>query len=108
MASVLELAEMANVVYDPYPNVSALGWETARAFRIGHFFACLFRKPATNEYVLSLCGTTPSQVGDVVSDVQLLLKFFPYQKDPTQEALLRSQAIAGRCNLTVTGHSLGG
>ena len=108
MTSVVDLAKLANAVYDDALSVGL--WH-----RIGQpftehastFKAALYRNRQTTDFSLAIAGT--KAVGDLGSDVQLAIGRTPAQYRLARTAFASSrQLTGGLVDFYMAGHSLGG
>ena len=108
MTSVVDLAKLANAVYD---DVLSIGqWSRVGQPFTEHastFKAALYQNRQTTDFSLAIAGT--KALGDLKSDVQLAMGRTPVQYRLARTAYASSlQLTGGLVDFYMAGHSLGG
>ena len=108
MTSVVDLAKLANAVYDDVLSVGE--WSRVGQPFTEHastFKAALYQNRQTTDFSLAIAGT--KALGDLGSDVQLAIGRTPAQYRMARTAFASSRGLSGGLvDFYMAGHSLGG
>ena len=110
MTSVVDLAKLASAVYNDQTGVGS--WlRRGLPFTVegSGFKSALYQNRQTAELALVVAGTSPTELDDLHSDIQLALGRMPNQyrvaRSAFADAMLQTGGLVG---FYLTGHSLGG
>lgn len=110
MTSVVDLAKLANAVYDDVASVEH--WlRRGMPFTVqgSGFKSALYQNRQTADFALVIAGTSPTELDDLHSDVQLALGRMPNQYRVARSAFADAMnQTGGLVGFYLTGHSLGG
>jgi hypothetical protein len=110
MTSVVDLAKLANAVYN---DVTSVGLWLRRGLPFttqgSGFKSALYQNRQTADFALVVAGTSPTELDDLHSDVQLALGRMPNQYRVARSAFADAMnQTGGLVGFYLTGHSLGG
>ena len=116
MITTKEFARMANAVYQLDTNGQNIPGFEAKTFneekRWGwtrtDFKGCVYIKDSTKEYVVAFQGTVPAKLGDVASDLQIVLGVLPQYCSAALRLFDVARTRLGGYTPYFVGHSLGG
>lgn len=110
MTSVVDLAKLANAVYNDETSVG-MWLRRGLPFTVegSGFKSALYQNRQTADFALVVAGTSPTELDDLHSDLQLALGRMPNQyrvaRSAFQDAMNQTGGLVG---FYLTGHSLGG
>lgn len=102
-----------NMYWDTPPGHMVDEW-TVQHWKPGTFSSAFQGGIWTNntDVVVGICGTNPKQKGkfvnDLLDDAKIGLRILPNQCSAARKLVKMAKQIAGRRNVSVCGHSLGG
>ncbi len=110
MTTVVDLAKLSEGVYESKQSIGEwLRFGLPFEQEGSGYKSALFRNRRTTDYALAIAGTSPTEMDDLHSDMQLALGRTPDQfrvaTSAYYDALNRTGGLVG---FYVTGHSLGG
>jgi hypothetical protein len=115
VAEIKDYHAIATAVYEINDSKTVSGWTlntkdwvTGTWHRNG-FQGGIYQKGT--DVICGFKGTTPnhqSLIADITADLRLLLCIIPNQAGGAYHMARAAQEIAGNCQVSLTGHSLGG
>lgn len=110
MTSVVDLSKLANAVYNDVVSVES--WlRRGIPFTVqgSGFKSALYQNRQSAEFALVVAGTSPTELDDLHSDVQLAIGRMPNQYRVARSAFADAMnQTGGLVGFYLTGHSLGG
>jgi hypothetical protein len=110
MTSVVDLAKLANAVYNDETGVGQwLRRGLPYTVEGSGFKSALYQNRQTADFALVVAGTSPTELDDLHSDIQLALGRMPNQYRVARSAFADAMnQTGGLVGFYLTGHSLGG